>query len=53
MLQQTELGILMIFAVSTSVVGGESLNAPDLQLTITASWQARAVPKFQNGYFAA
>jgi hypothetical protein len=43
----------MIFAASSIVLDGESLTAPDLKLTITASWGTKAVPKFQNGYFAA
>jgi len=53
MLWQTKLRILMMFAVSSMVLDGESLTAPDLNVSITASWQSQAVPKFQNGYFAA
>jgi hypothetical protein len=53
MLRQAKLGILVIFAVSIIVLDGESLTAPDFKLTITASWQAQAVPKFQNGYVVA
>lgn len=53
MLRSVSLRIVMLCTAVTVVLEGESLRAPDFQVTISASWQAQAVPKFQNGYFAA